>query len=232
MSTMTTAAGISTWADGVAIGGGIGGIVTAIIALFIAARANKAAKAGNSLAKVANDTAADALRQTKKANRIAVEANELAGNANTIAKRALNAAHDDVEYHWVLEIQADGLAVVINDCGQHAAHVAAIVDHGGEPVARSAPTDIDAFGKIALDVKGAVEQHFEKVRGNPVQYAVSDGGVNYGGRNGTPVHTKFRAHLTWLTPEQVPRSYVAEKVISHQMTHEGIKEFIPRPRRP
>ncbi|MCH2223026.1 MAG: hypothetical protein MK097_22300, partial [Dechloromonas sp.] len=162
-------------------------LAVALRAKEVAETANGIADAGNTLAQVANDTAADALGEAEKANEIAEQANQLSGDANTIAERALRVAQDDVPYNWVLEVGDDGVAVVLNDCGHRALQATVVLDSGSQVVADAGPVDVDPFGKITLDVKSAIELHFETVRSNPVVHAHSEGGLFFGGRNGSPV---------------------------------------------
>lgn len=207
--------------------GGVAGVAGAVVALVSARSANKLVKEGNALAQAANDTAADALRETKEANRVAVEANELAGDANSVAQRALHVAQDDVPYSWVLQVDDDGLATVTNDCGHPAHEVVVILDSGGHRIADTGPVDVPAFGKVTLDAKGTIEQHYEEVRKHPARYAHVDGPLMFGGSAGKPVATTFRAHVRWLTAEQVPRHDVVEEIISHYMGYEGIERSEP-----
>lgn len=211
--------------------------IVAAVALAVALRAKEVAEAangiaeeGNTLAQAANDTAADALGEAEKANEIAEQANQLSGDANTIAERALRVAQDDVPYNWVLQVGDDGVAVVLNDCGHCAREVTVVLDSGSQVLANAGPVDVDSFGKIALNVKSAMERHFETVRSNPVVYAHSDGGMFFGGRNGSPVAIEFRAHLRWLTEQDIPRTDVVKDVLRHQMTHDGLRRIQERAR--
>jgi hypothetical protein len=198
-------------------------LAVALRAKEVAETANEVAEAGNALAQTANDTAADALGEAKNANGIAGEANQLSGDANTIAERALRVAQDDVPYNWVLQVGDDGVAVVLNDCGHRALQATVVLDSGRQVVAEAGPVDVVPFGKITLDVKSVVEQHFENVRSNPVVYAHSEGAVFFGGRNGLAVTVEFRAHLRWHTEQDIPRTDVVEEVLRHQMTHDGLQ---------
>lgn len=204
----------------VAVAGAVGALA-GVVGLAVAIRANELAQNSNGLAQAANDTASDALGKAEEANGIAVDANELAGDANAIAERALRVAQDDVPYSWALKVDDDGTAVVINDCGHPANQVAVIIDSGGDPVADAGPVDVPAFGQLPFDVSGAVEKHFERVRGNPGRKASGGDGVFIAGASGKPVTTVFRAHLSWRTVEQVPRTDVVQEVLRHQMTSGG-----------
>jgi hypothetical protein len=222
-------------ADWIAASAGLLAALVATVALAVALRAkevaekaNEVAEAGNTLAQTANDTAADALGEAEKANGIAEEANQLSGDANTIAERALRVVQDDVPYNWVLQAGDDGLAVVFNDCGHRALHATVVLDSGRQVVAEAGPVDVIPFGKITLDVKSAIELHFETVRSNPVVYAHSEGAVFFGGRNGSPVAIEFRAHLRWHTEQDIPRTDVVEEVLRHQMTHDGLQRVKER----
>lgn len=211
---------VADWAGVVA---GVTGLLAAGVAWRAAVNAKNLAKKGNSLAEAANQTAADALGEAKEANSIAEDANQLAGDANRIAERALRAAQDDVPYNWVLKVEDDGSAVVINDCGHGAAQVTVVIDCAGEVVGESGPTDIAKFGEVAFDVKSAIEKHFEHVRQHPYSPSRSGGGVFIAGSSGKVTSTIFRAHVRWLTEQEVPRTDVVQEVVSHLMTHEGMR---------
>lgn len=218
-------------ADWVAASAAVVAALVAVVALAVALRAkevaesaNKVAKAANILAAAANDTASDALGEAEKAN-------DIAEDSNTIAERALGVALDDVPYNWVLHVGEDGVAVVLNDCGHHARQVTIVLDIGGRVVTEGGPIDVAPFGKIMLDAKSTVEQHFEKVHQNPVVYAHGEGGVFFVGRSGTPVAVTFRAHLRWRTEQEVPRTDVVHEVVRHQMTHDGLKRIPDRRRK-
>jgi hypothetical protein len=202
--------------------------LVAAVALAVALRAKEIAEKGNILAEAANDTAADALGEAENANDIAKEANQLSGGANTIAERALRVAQDDVPYNWILQVEDDGVAVVLNDCGHRALQATVELDSGGHVVAQTGPVDVAPFDRLTFDAKSAVEQHFENVRSNPVVYAHSEGGVFFGGRNGLAVSVTVRAHLRWRTEQEIPRTDVVEEVLRHQMTHDGIKRIKER----
>lgn len=210
------------WPTYVGVATGAAGTITGAIALCIAARANQAAKDGNTLAETANNIAANALGEAQKTNSIAENANQLAGDANLIAKRALQVAQDDIPYNWVLEINDDGSAIVLNDCRHHAAQVTVVIDAGSEPVARCGPVDVAAFEKLPFNVASAVEKHFENVRQHPYRPTQAGTGWMSVGGPGDPVACIFRAHLSWLTDDEVPRNDVVEKVVSHQMDYAGI----------
>ncbi|WP_157929689.1 hypothetical protein [Mycobacteroides abscessus] len=208
---------VADWAGVIA---GVAGIATGGIAWRASFSGNKLAKKGHSLAEAANDTATDALGQAKEANRIAKDANQLAGDANTIAERALRVAQDDLPYRWVLEINDDGSAVVVNDCGHAATQAAITIDAGGDVVAQAGPIDIPAFGKVTFDVQSSLEKHFEEVRQHPYCPPLSGGGIFMSGSAGQVVSTAFRAHLSWLTEQQVPRTDVVQQLVSHYMSGE------------
>lgn len=212
-----------TVADWAGIIAGLAGIAAAGVAWRAAFSANKLAKKGNSLAETASKTAADALGEAKEANRVAEDANQLAGDANQIAERALRVAQDDIPYHWVLKVNDDGSAVVVNDCGHRATQVTVVVDCGGEVVAESGPTDIAQFGEIAFDVQGSVEKHFERVRQYPYRPPRVSPGILVGGANGKLISDTFRAHVRWFTEQEVPRSDVAQELVSHSMTSKGMQ---------
>jgi hypothetical protein len=197
--------------------------IAAVVAALIAAVALGVALRGKETAEQANRTSANALDEAKKANGIA-------DDANTIAERALRVAQDDVPYHWVLEVGDDGVAVLINDCGHPASQATVVLDSAGRIVAETEPVDVVPFGKISLDASSTIEQHFDAVRKNPVVYAHSDAGMVFGGRDGAPVAANFRAHVRWLTEQEIPRNDVVELVLRHQMTHEGLQRA--RERRP
>jgi hypothetical protein len=204
-----------------AIGTGAAAIIAAIAlavsmrAKEIAETANDLADTGNSLSKSANDTAANALEEASTANRIAAE-------ANSIAERALYVAQDDVPYDWVLEINDDGVASVLNDCGHAALGATVVLDSGGVVVTEGGPVDLAPFGNIRLDVKDTVEQHFAKVRQEKVVHPYRDGRLVFAGRDGEPVSTEVRAHLRWRTEQGIPRTDVVNTVLRHQMTFDGL----------
>jgi hypothetical protein len=114
-------------------------LAVALRAKEIAESANGIAETGNDLAQAANDTAGAALTEAEKANEIAERANQLSGGANTIAERALRVAQDDVPYNWVLEVDDDGVAAVLNDCGHRALQTTVVLDSGGHIVAETGP---------------------------------------------------------------------------------------------
>lgn len=208
---------VADWAGVIA---GVAGMATGGIAWRASFSANKLAKKSNRLAKAANDTAADALGQAKEANRIAQDANQLAGDANAIAERALLVAQDDLPYRWGLNINDDGFAVVINDCGHRAVLATITIDAGGEVIAESGPADVPEFGKVTFSVQSALEKHFEEVRQHPYCPPSFGNGIFMSGSTGQNVSTTFRAHLRWLTEQQVPRTDVVHRVVSHYMDGE------------
>lgn len=187
----------------------------------VAVLAVKATKDANKIAKAANDMAEDALRQAQEANGIAVDANELARDANSIAERALLVAQSDTPYHWVLKVEDDGTAVVVNDCGHRADKVTVIIDVDGNVIDQTGPTDVPAFEQLDFDLSGTVQQHLEHVRMNPGRKPIDAGSAFVAGSSGRPVETVFRATLTWFTAEQVPRRDVVEEVMRHVMTPSG-----------
>jgi len=202
--------------------------LVAAVALAVALRAKEIAETGNTLAQAANDTASDALEEAETANDIAEAANQLSGDANTIAERALRVAQDDVPYNWVLQVEDDGVAVVLNDCGHRALRATVVLDSDRQVVAKAGPVDIAPFDNITLDASSVIARHFEDVRTNPVVYAHSEGGLSFGGRNGIPVSVTFRAHLRWHTEQEIPRTDVVQEVLCHQMTYDGLQRVTER----
>lgn len=206
-------------------------LAVAVRAKEIAETANNVAKTGNGLAQTANDTAADALDEARRANEFADEANRFSDEANTIAERALRAAQDDVPYKWVLKVDDNGVAVVINDCGHHAHLATVTLESAGQVVAESGPIDVASFGKITLDAKSILDQHFAEVSKNPAVYARTVGGIFFTGHAGDPVSITFRAHLRWQTDQGLPRNDVVREVLQHQMTYDGLERFEGRRRK-
>lgn len=216
-------------ADWVAIVSGTGGFLVGTVGLAVAIRTNKVAQHGNRLAKAANDTATDAVGQAEEANRIAEDTNKLAEDANLIAQRALRNAQDDIPYNWRLKVEDDGSAVIFNDCGHRADQVTVVVDVGGEPVTQSGPHDVAAFGQITFGLQSTMQKHFNDVHRNPGRESMTSGVVFAAGGPGKPVETVFRAHLCWLTDNEVPRSDVVQEVVRHLMTPSGgIRRAKPR----
>ena len=195
-----------------------GGVAVALIATGIAIRANGIAKQGNGLARTANETADDALDEARKAN-------DIAKDANSIADRALRVAQDDIPYRWVLRVDDNGSAWVINDCGHAAGQVSVVIDAAGQVVGETGPADVAPFGELSFELKDAVEQHFARVRQHPYRPASGGGGVFIAGSSGKPVDTTFRAHLRWLTDDQVPRTDVIEETLRHSMGRDGMKRL-------
>lgn len=187
--------------------------LVAVVALGVSLRAKEIAESGNALAQTAND--------------IAGKANGLSGDANTIAERALRVAQDDVPYNWVLEVGDDGVAVALNDCGHPALQATVVLDSGRQFVAEAGPVDVVPFGKITLDAKGPIEEHFEIVRSYPAEYPHRQGSVMFSGGFGSAVAVKFRAHLRWRTEQGIPRNDVVEVVLRHQMTYDGLQDREP-----
>lgn len=214
-------------ADWAGVVGGVAGVGSLVVAVF----AYKAAQKGNELAAVANNTATDAIGQAQAANRIAVEANDLAGNANSIAERALIVAQDDVPYNWVLQIDEEGHAAVVNDCGHRADQTTVTIDAGGKPIVDAGPVDVAEFPEIALSLDSAVQEHFERVAQKAARPARTTGDTFYFGSAGEIVETRFRAHLRWLTENGVLRSDVVEQVLRHHMTADGPRVPVPRRQR-
>lgn len=206
-------------------------ISSAVIALgsaAIALRANSFANKSNRLASDANTLAEDAITEARGANAFAEKANDIALEANRISDRALRAARDDVPYNWVLSVDDNGSAWVKNDCGHTARQVTAIIDCGGRIVGENEPKDLAPFGELFFDLKESVEQHLAQVRLYRYQPGSSGGGIVVAGSNGRPYETTFRAHLRWLTNEEVPRSDVVEDTLRHHMTYDGMKRSKPR----
>lgn len=185
--------------------------LVALVALGVSLRAKEIAESANVLGQTANN--------------IAGRANELSGDANTIAERALRVAQDDVPYNWLLEVGDDGVAVVLNDCGHPALQATVVLDSGRQFVAEAGPVDIVPFGKIALDAKSAIEEHFEIVRSHPAEYPHRQGPVMFSGGPGSAVSVEFRAHLRWRTEQDIPRNDVVEVVLRHQMTYDGLQRI-------
>lgn len=195
------------------------GVAVAAIALVVAIKANRVAKTGNGLAQAANDTAAEALGEAQ-------DANVIAGEANTIAERALRVAQDDLPYNWVLTVDDDGVAKVVNDCGHRALEVTVVIDRGGNVVEDAgAPIDLEPFDTMLFDLEDAIEQHFELVRQRPYKEAQFGSGYFIAGTSGKAVVTVFRAHVRWLTDQQVPRTDVVQQVVRHHMTHKGMRRI-------
>jgi hypothetical protein len=142
----------------------------------------------------------------------------------------LRVSQDDVPYKWVFQIDDNGSARIVNDCGHRAAQVTAIIDRGGNVVVDDGggPIDMEPFDEMLFDLSGAIEQHFEIVRQNPVTKPWSGGGVISAGSDGKSVETRFRAHLRWFTEQDVPRADVVEEIVRHRMTFDGIRRLRPR----
>lgn len=125
----------------------------------------------------------------------------------------------------LLEVGDDGVAVVLNDCGHPALQATVVLDSGRQFVAEAGPVDIVPFGKIALDAKSAIEEHFEIVRSHPAEYPHRQGPVMFSGGPGSAVSVEFRAHLRWRTEQDIPRNDVVEVVLRHQMTYDGLQRI-------
>jgi hypothetical protein len=115
--------------------------------------------------------------------------------------------------------------MVVNDCGHAATQVTVVIDRGGNVVADAAPMDVKPFDELLFDLTDAIKQHLELVRMNPVRQPRLSGPVVSAGSNGEPVSTTFRAHIRWLTEQQVPRTDVVHEVVRHQMTFDGIRRL-------
>lgn len=210
-----------TFAVITAVFGG-GGFIVGVLGLVFARRAHQLAENANEIAKAGNQAAMDAVGKADEANGIAEKANDLAGDSNKIARRALSITEDTVEYNWVLKIDEDGTARVVNDCAYPAHEVAVFVDVGGDHVASARVDEVAAFGEIPLDARGAFEEHAERVRRNPYRHSSSGGGMFIAGGPGRSVSTEFRAAVDWKTAHDVSRHCTVKEIVKHRMEHGGM----------
>ncbi|MCA1004779.1 hypothetical protein LCL87_03545 [Rhodococcus hoagii] len=204
---------------------GLGGLALGLVSLSIARGARQDAQTSNALAKQGNESAIDAVRKAGEANRIAEDANDLAGDANVVARRALAVAEDSVEYAWVLKVDDDGTARVVNDGAHDAHHVTAVVDVRSNRVADATAEHIPAFGELRLDVTTALEEHFEEVRKNPAYRGSNNRDIFIMPSEGAAVSTTFRASIMWRTVEDVPRHTTVNEIVRHRMGFEGMRRL-------
>lgn len=211
-----------------AIGGAAGGIA-GLIALVLSCRANQTAASGNKIAKKGNKIAESASKSASaavvvagEANRLAEVANEKSAEANLIAERALRISADNLDYNWVLEVDDDGRASVLNDCAHEAMDVTVVIDSLGEIYDQAAINRVAGFDQVDFEVPRLVQEHFAKVETESVPRLPRSGsGVFIAGSAGSTVRTKVRATVTWSTPEGVPRTGVVNETLSHRKTIQG-----------
>ncbi|QRY61505.1 hypothetical protein JVX90_13895 [Gordonia sp. PDNC005] len=201
--------------------GGTVGAVTGLAGIYFGQIGKKTGEKAQRTAETANETAAEAVRIAREANRIAVEANDLASDANTISKDALAVASDQLDYAWVLKVEDDGSAIVINDCAHIAVGATVVVDVNGEVQATRCGENVAAFKQLSLDATRAFEKHIEEVRAHPYRNSISSPGVFITGSAGDIITTTFRATITWSTESGVERSCVVKNDVRHRMEYGG-----------
>lgn len=153
---------ISDW---FAIGFGLTGFITGIIALFQTGKANKTAKDANTLAEKSNRIAEKSSTISNTANDLASKANQISGDANAISQRALSATADQTSYNWRFEFDKESSAfIIVNDCANTARDVLVVVRHKDETLLNARIDSITGFDKNSFEIKFLSQQIAEDQR--------------------------------------------------------------------